>query len=103
MCLRTCTFYILDHRFKVFALNIEILFFIVLCRTVYLALEYKLKILFYTCGFVSKNTDENQNYYLNFRLCTPLNGTIVNDVANLFENLIGLFEDVVQVSIMITE
>ena len=30
------------------------------------------------------------------RLCTPLNATNTNDVANLFESLIGMFEDVVQ-------
>jgi hypothetical protein len=30
------------------------------------------------------------------RLCTPLNGTIVKDVANLFEAIIGNFEDVIQ-------
>jgi hypothetical protein len=30
------------------------------------------------------------------RLCTPLNGTVAKDVSNLFESIIGNFEDVVQ-------
>ena len=34
--------------------------------------------------------------FVNYRLCKPIDGTNANDVSNLFESLIGNFEDIVQ-------